>query len=216
MCNSRDRVTEARNPVAPLGATAGAVSSEGEIMARKTQRPEKLTGPHHFTGITADAVTNVDFWCRVLGMRFVKNTLNFETTFRYHVLEDLGAWVPNVTGAARDFDWVRDTVNRLFAGVEGVERCWHFCLRAWGSRAEGVDEGRLRRGAAAVLGRRRRRLRARLRLPRDGRRRGPPRTAGATRWSTPGSSTCATSRSSSQSRWRRASAPCWTSSAPSG
>ncbi len=84
MCNSRDRVTEAQNPVAPLGATAGAVSSEGEIMARKTQRPEKLTGPHHFTGITADAVTNVDFWCRVLGMRFVKNTLNFETTFRYH------------------------------------------------------------------------------------------------------------------------------------
>ena len=53
-------------------------------MARKTQRPEKLTGPHHFTGITADVATNVDFWCRVLGLRFVKNTLNFETTFRYH------------------------------------------------------------------------------------------------------------------------------------
>jgi catechol 2,3-dioxygenase-like lactoylglutathione lyase family enzyme len=29
-------------------------------------------------------MTNVDFWCRVMGMRFVKNTLNFETTFRYH------------------------------------------------------------------------------------------------------------------------------------
>jgi catechol 2,3-dioxygenase-like lactoylglutathione lyase family enzyme len=28
--------------------------------------------------------TNVDFWCRVLGLRFVKNTLNFETMFRYH------------------------------------------------------------------------------------------------------------------------------------
>ena len=53
-------------------------------MAQKTQRPEKLTGPHHFTGITADVITNVDFWCRVLGLRFVKNTLNFETTFRYH------------------------------------------------------------------------------------------------------------------------------------
>lgn len=44
----------------------------------------QLTGPHHFTGITADVVTNVDFWCRVIGLRFVKNTLNFETTFRYH------------------------------------------------------------------------------------------------------------------------------------
>ena len=44
----------------------------------------QLTGPHHFTGITADVITNVDFWCRVIGLRFVKNTLNFETTFRYH------------------------------------------------------------------------------------------------------------------------------------
>jgi glyoxalase family protein len=53
-------------------------------MAQNTKRPEKLKGPHHFTGITADVATNVDFWCRVLGLRFVKNTLNFETTFRYH------------------------------------------------------------------------------------------------------------------------------------
>ncbi len=43
-----------------------------------------LRGPHHFTGITRDVETNVDFWCRVMGLRFVKNTLNFETTFRYH------------------------------------------------------------------------------------------------------------------------------------
>jgi methionine synthase II (cobalamin-independent) len=57
---------------------------------------------------------------------------------RHVQLEDLGAWVPNVTRAARDFDWVRDTVDRLFAGVAGVERCWRFCLgNAWGSRAEG-------------------------------------------------------------------------------
>jgi glyoxalase family protein len=44
----------------------------------------QLKGPHHFTGITANVLTNVDFWCRVMGLRFVKNTLNFETTFRYH------------------------------------------------------------------------------------------------------------------------------------
>jgi glyoxalase family protein len=44
----------------------------------------QLKGPHHFTGVTADVLTNVDFWCRVMGLRFVKNTLNFETTFRYH------------------------------------------------------------------------------------------------------------------------------------
>ena len=45
---------------------------------------QPLKGPHHFTGVTRDVVTNVDFWCRVMGLRFVKNTLNFETTFRYH------------------------------------------------------------------------------------------------------------------------------------
>ena len=96
---------------------------------------------------------------------------------RHVQLEDLGAWMPNVTGAERDFDWVRDTVNRLFAGVEGVERCWHFCLgNAWGAR-RGADDGRLRRDPAALLRRRRRRVRARLRLPRDGRRRGAARPA---------------------------------------
>jgi glyoxalase family protein len=45
---------------------------------------KQLGGPHHFTGVTADVQTNVDFWCRVMGLRFVKNTLNYETTFRYH------------------------------------------------------------------------------------------------------------------------------------
>ncbi|MDX6451243.1 MAG: hypothetical protein QOH16_1292, partial [Gaiellaceae bacterium] len=31
----------------------------------------KLDGVHHFTGITADVTANVDFWCRILGLRFV-------------------------------------------------------------------------------------------------------------------------------------------------
>src|SRR5256885_4775527 len=51
---------------------------------RRTDSMQPLKGPHHFTGITRDVTTNVDFWCRVMGLRFVKNTLNFETTFRYH------------------------------------------------------------------------------------------------------------------------------------
>jgi 5-methyltetrahydropteroyltriglutamate--homocysteine methyltransferase len=62
---------------------------------------------------------------------------------RHVQLEDLGAWVPNVTGKQRDFEWVTGTVNRLFEGIDsGVERCWHFCLgNAWGSRAEGLTRG---------------------------------------------------------------------------
>jgi methionine synthase II (cobalamin-independent) len=67
---------------------------------------------------------------------------------RHIQLEDLGAWVPNVTRADRDFEWVTSTVDRLFAGLREapdggqVERCWHFCLgNAWGSRAEGLTRG---------------------------------------------------------------------------
>jgi 5-methyltetrahydropteroyltriglutamate--homocysteine methyltransferase len=67
---------------------------------------------------------------------------------RHVQLEDLGAWVPNVTRADRDFEWVTSTVDRLFAGLAttphgvAVERCWHFCLgNAWGSRAEGLTRG---------------------------------------------------------------------------
>ncbi len=46
---------------------------------------KRLDGVHHATGVTADITANVDFWCRILGLRLVKKTLNFETTFRYHL-----------------------------------------------------------------------------------------------------------------------------------
>ena len=35
---------------------------------------QPLKGPHHFTGVTRDVKANVDFWCRIMGLRFVKNT----------------------------------------------------------------------------------------------------------------------------------------------
>ena len=73
---------------------------------------------------------------------------------RHVQLEDLGAWVPNVTRAQSDVAWVTSTVNELFAGLgttpdgSPVERSWHFCMgNAWGSRAEGLSRG----GYGAVL-----------------------------------------------------------------
>jgi glyoxalase family protein len=54
----------------------------------KDKAPSKPTksinGNHHITGITGDVVRNVDFWSRIMGLKFIKKTLNFETTFRYH------------------------------------------------------------------------------------------------------------------------------------
>jgi glyoxalase family protein len=45
----------------------------------------KLDGIHHITCITADAPGNVDFYARLLGMRFVKKTVNFDAPDVYHL-----------------------------------------------------------------------------------------------------------------------------------
>lgn len=44
-----------------------------------------LEGVHHVTAITADAPANVDFYTRVLGLRMVKRTVNFDAPDVYHL-----------------------------------------------------------------------------------------------------------------------------------
>ena len=127
---------------------------------------------------------------------------------RHIQLEDLGAWIPNLTGAERDFDWVRDTVNAPLRGRRGRRALLALLPRQrLGIARRGADEGRLRRGCCRsyfdvdvdefVLDFACREMAdvAVLRdLPQDKARR------------TPASSTCATSRSSSPSRSPSASA----------
>ena len=65
---------------------------------------------------------------------------------RHIQYEDLGAWIPNLTGEA-DFAWVREVVDRTLSGVP-ARTSWHFCLgNAWGSRNHGLTAG----GYAKVL-----------------------------------------------------------------
>ncbi|MGO9752684.1 MAG: VOC family protein [Solirubrobacteraceae bacterium] len=45
----------------------------------------QLDGIHHITCITADARGNVDFYARVLGLRLVKKTVNFDAPEVYHL-----------------------------------------------------------------------------------------------------------------------------------
>jgi glyoxalase family protein len=45
----------------------------------------QLDGIHHVTCITADAPGNVDFYTRVLGLRLVKKTVNFDSPDVYHL-----------------------------------------------------------------------------------------------------------------------------------
>src|SRR3954471_19597785 len=45
----------------------------------------QLEGIHHITAITADARRNLDFYVRLLGLRFVKKTVNFDQPDAYHL-----------------------------------------------------------------------------------------------------------------------------------
>ena len=44
-----------------------------------------LEGLHHVTAITADAPRNVDFYARVLGLRLIKKTVDFDRPEVYHL-----------------------------------------------------------------------------------------------------------------------------------
>ncbi len=44
-----------------------------------------IEGLHHITAITGDAPRNVDFYARVLGLRMVKKTVNFDAPDVYHL-----------------------------------------------------------------------------------------------------------------------------------
>ncbi len=52
-----------------------------------------LEGLHHITAITADAPGNVDFYARLLGLRLVKKTVNFDEPSVYHLYfgDEVGA-----------------------------------------------------------------------------------------------------------------------------
>src|SRR3954468_14618497 len=48
-------------------------------------RAMALEGVHHITAITGDAPRNVDFYARLLGLRLVKKTVNFDAPDVYHL-----------------------------------------------------------------------------------------------------------------------------------
>jgi glyoxalase family protein len=45
----------------------------------------RLLGLHHITAIATDGKRNVDFYTRILGLRFVKKTVNFDDPGTYHL-----------------------------------------------------------------------------------------------------------------------------------
>lgn len=45
---------------------------------------DKILGIHHITAIAGDARKNYDFYTRILGLRLVKKTVNFDDPYTYH------------------------------------------------------------------------------------------------------------------------------------
>jgi glyoxalase family protein len=101
-----------------------------------------LDGIHHITCITADAPANVDFYARLLGMRLVKKTVNFDAPDVYHLYYGDEGGAP---GSILTFFEFPDAA-RGRAGAGMIHRLrWRVgsrdALEFWSDRlgAEGVD-----------------------------------------------------------------------------
>ncbi len=46
---------------------------------------DKIRGIHHITAIATNAKANFDFYTKVLGLRFIKKTVNFDDPSTYHL-----------------------------------------------------------------------------------------------------------------------------------
>src|ERR1700722_13324111 len=51
---------------------------------RKRLMPSPIVGLHHAPAIASDPQRNLDFYTEVLGLRFVKRTVNFDDPGTYH------------------------------------------------------------------------------------------------------------------------------------
>lgn len=78
---------------------------------------EQLGGIHHLTAITADALGNLHFYTKVLGLRLVKKTVNQDDTSAYHLFYADGKASPG--SDVTFFDW---PVGRERRGSRSIAR----------------------------------------------------------------------------------------------
>src|SRR6202162_3664127 len=68
-------------PGSPVGLNPFGVNS---IQTKKDKILNPVAGLHHVTAIASDPQRNLDFYTQVLGLRFVKRTVNFDDPGTYH------------------------------------------------------------------------------------------------------------------------------------
>jgi glyoxalase family protein len=106
----------------------------------------KLEGLHHVTAICADAPRNVDFYARVLGLRLVKKTVNFDAPDVYHLYYGDEEGHPGSIMTFFEFPGVRP--GRAGAGMVHTV-CWRVgstdALTYWEERLAAEGAGALER-----------------------------------------------------------------------
>jgi glyoxalase family protein len=115
-----------------------------------------VEGLHHVTAISGAPQRNLDFYAKVLGLRFVKKTVNFDDPSVYHLYYGTAAGAPGT--AMTFFPWERmgrgrpgvgETSVTHFAVPAGSLPFWRERLAANGALVEGPAE---RFGEALVQG----------------------------------------------------------------
>lgn len=86
----------------------------------------QLTGIHHLTAVTADAVGNHDFYTKALGLRLVKKTVNQDDVSAYHLFYADGRGSPGTD--ITFFDW---PVHRERRGTHSIS---HTAFRVNGEK----------------------------------------------------------------------------------
>ena len=107
----------------------------------------QLHGLHHVTAVTGNAVGNLDFYTRVLGLRLVKKTVNQDDTSAYHLFYSDTKGTPGLDMTF--FDWPRtgpdqrgsDAIVNTHFRVNGRAALdyWAGRLQANGVPAEDLD-----------------------------------------------------------------------------
>jgi len=92
--------------------------------------PANVPGIHHVTCITGDVQKNVDFYVGVLGMRFIKKTVNFDVPDTYHIY--FGDYLGTPGSAMTFFGWPHLPWRPAGSGqvTVALRRLWN-----WNSRA---------------------------------------------------------------------------------
>ena len=79
-----------------------------------------MAGIHHVTSIAGRASRNLDFYTRVLGLRLVKKTVNFDDPLTWHLY--FGDEAGNPGTILTFFPWEHAAPGRRGVGEHGVER----------------------------------------------------------------------------------------------